>query len=217
MIKSPINIPMGSSGDCSIIHEDGVHKLVSRERGVWMTDYPIEVKQMWQAVEEVKASGRGLVGGLGLGVVAEFLTNKEEVKIIDIIERSKDVINLTSPYLSNKEKVNIIEADIYEYIKNLESWDYDFAILDTWQGESAETWIIQVMPLQRLIANKFGKQNVHCWVEDNMKVELLKILTEKEPYWILDKMPMPMSEEKALWFMENVGLPEWEKIYGEKI
>ncbi len=215
--KSPIELPEATSGDFRIEHHDGIHKLVGKETGIWMTDYPIEVKQMYEAVVAVNASGIGLVGGLGLGVVAEFLGERDSVKSLDIIERSQDVVNLVAKNLIYQEKFNIIVEDINVFLRQLTEWPYDFAILDTWMGSSAETWLVQVLPQRRLIANRFGKQNVHCWVENEMKAELLKLLTTKSPYWILSKMSMPMSNEDALWFMDNVGLPEWEEKYGDKI
>jgi hypothetical protein len=218
IIKSPIDIPVGSSGELSIERlEDGTHRLISEKSGTWMTDLPIEVLQMNESVEDVNASGRGLVGGLGLGVVAEMLGAKDGVTSVDIVEISQDVVNLVKDHLPHKDKFNIIVKDIKEFLGDLTSWPYDFAILDTWKGQSAETWLIQVLPLRRLIANKFGAQNVNCWVEREMKVELLKILTTKKPYWMLSKLPMPMSEEDAIWFMDNVGSKDWEVIYGQCI
>ncbi len=221
MYKSPIDIPIQSIGDCSIEHdwEDGrkIHRLRSREYGIWMSDTELEVKQMKDAVDSVKAKGEGLVGGLGLGVVTEFLGEVADVISIDIVDNSKDTVDLVLKHLKSKNKCNIFIKDIYDYVGGLKSWKYDFAILDTWQGIGKEVWLLQVMPLRRMIANKFGNVNIYNWTEDTMFDEMIKELTTKKPYWILEKLPMPMSLKDAKWFLENVGLPEWEVIYGKKV
>lgn len=219
--KSPISIPEQIIGECQIIHnfEGGrkTHLLVSKSNGTWMTDVDSEIDQMHQAIREVRAHGKGLVGGLGLGIVAELLGKLGDVTSIDIVERSYDVVNLVMPNLKCKNKCRVIVGDIYDFIKSLKSWDYDFAIFDTWRGVGKEIWLLQVMPLRRIIANKFGKVNLHNWREYDMFLEVTKTLTTKKPYWILDKLPLPMSASDAIWFTQNVGLPEWEKLYGDKI
>jgi hypothetical protein len=216
-VQSPIKIPISSVGDLRIEHHGDIHKLVSKTDGVWMTDLPIEVQQMKDSVEAVNAQGKGLVGGLGLGVVAEFLGEKAEVTSVDIVEASQDVVDLVLQHLPHKDKINVYVNDIMRFLRALSEWPYQFAILDTWISQSAETWLVKVLPMRRIIANKFGKQNVYCWVEEEMKIELLQILTTRSPYWILSELPMPMAKEDALWFMDNVGLPEWEEKYGKKI
>lgn len=221
MNKSPIDIPIQTIGDCSIGHdwENGrkIHRLISREYGLWMSDNELEIVQMKEAVDTVKAKGKGLVGGLGLGVVVEFLGEIDDVTSIDVVDNSKDTVDLVLKHLKSKDKCNIFVKDIYDFIAGLKTWGYDFAILDTWQGIGKEVWLLQVMPLRRMIANKFGKINIYNWTEDTMFDEMIKVLTTKKPYWILEKLPMPMSLEDAKWFLKNVGLPEWEKIYGDKV
>lgn len=147
----------------------------------------------------------------------EFLGEIKDVASIDIVDNSKDTADLVLQYLKSKDKCHIFIKDIYDFIEELKSWEYDFAILDTWQGTGKEVWLLQVMPLRRMIANKFGKQNVYNWTEDTMFDEMIELLTTRKPYWILEKLPMPMSQKDAKWFLENVGLPKWEKIYGDKV
>lgn len=218
---SPIDIPIQTVGDCSIEHEiiNGrkIHHLVSHKYGLWMSDTEQEVREMQDAVDAVKARGKGLVGGLGLGVVVEMLGAKEEVTSIDVVDNSHDTVDLVVKHLKCKDKVNVIFSDIYDFMRDLNVWEYDFVILDTWQGTGKEAWLLQVMPLRRMIANKFGKVSIHNWAEDIMYAEMMEVLTNKKPYWILDQLPMPMSSKDAKWFLDNVGSEEWEKRYGEKV
>ena len=221
MYPTPINIPEQTVGDCTIKHEweNGrkIHRLISQQYGLWMSDNVLEIKQMKEAVEVTKAKGKGLVGGLGLGVVIEFLGERPGVTQIDVVDNSQDTVDLVLPYLKWRAKCNIIIEDIFKFVQELKTWDYDFAILDTWQGIGKEVWLLQVMPLRRMLANKFGKVNLYNWTEDTMFDEMIELLTTRKPYWILDELPMPMTKKDAKWFLQNVGLPEWEKKYGDKV
>lgn len=218
---SPIDIPIQSIGDCRIEHDfvggRKIHRLISEKYGLWMSDSELEVKEMQEAVDAVKAHGKGLVGGLGLGVVVELLGEKREVDSIDVVDNSKDTVDLVVKYLKCKNKLNVMISDIYKFFRELKVWDYDFVVLDTWQGTGKEAWLLQVMPIRRMIANKFGHVNIYNWAEDTMLVEMMEILTTKNPFWILDKLPIPMSNEDARWFLDNVGFKEWENKYGDKV
>ena len=141
---------------------------------LWMSDEPQELRQMAEAIEDYKARGRVLVGGLGLGIIATWLAQQKAVLSVDVVERSPEVIALVKPHQSG---YGVIEADIYEYCASLwGEWPYDSAFLDTWQGTNEMTWWERVMPLRRIIANRFGKQSVYCWAEDQMLGQVRRAL-----------------------------------------
>lgn len=99
------------------------HELSEEGHGVWMTDLPIEQRQTDELIR--KASGRVLVGGLGLGYAVVALAAKRAVKEIVIVERSPDIINLVmEPTLatiaanksSRSTRVTCVEADLFDYL-----------------------------------------------------------------------------------------------------
>ena len=253
LIKSPINLPEGTSGKFSIVHGKGdkfdvvssresfltgkkssvvifdepikVHKLTD-QNGVWMTDVPIEVRQMRDAVKQLRPEGKVLVGGLGLGVVTTLLVNHPRVDKVVTIEKSVDVVALAT---RGQFVGEVIVADIYEWLATLPVWDFDCAFFDTWRGSNEGEWWYSVFPLRRIIANRFGKQRYQCWSEDIMLGQVMRKLTfadgvqfnpilktpiEWKPHWFY-RMETPFTWREAHWFVKNIGLPKWEEKYGE--
>lgn len=196
-----------------------IHCLNDRNYGTWMTDLPIELNQMATAIDEMNLHGNVLVGGLGLGVMPTWMTSLHFVDNIVVVERSIDVIKLCGKNVDFEIK----HDDIATSIRRIKKWNYDHVFLDTWQGTNEGTWWQHVFPLRRLIGNRFGKQKIYCWGEKIMLAQILqklrhtdgKILGFKwEPHWHY-KNQEPMSEEESRFFVENIGLPEWEKTYGD--
>jgi hypothetical protein len=186
-----------------------IHELVQDGFGTWMTDNPEELNQIGEMMHDVCPKGRILVGGLGLGIVAHTLAMRPIVDKIVVVEKNKHVIKLCA-----REGYEVVCADVLEYLKKTLD-RFDFYLLDTWQGTGEGVWWNQVMPLRRIIRQRWGaKPAVHCWAEDIMIGQLRRSLMEKPPHWYYDGLPMPMSPSKAHVFLSNVGLPVWEKRYG---
>ena len=60
-----------------------------------------------------RAHGDVLLTGLGLGLTARWLCNNCQVRKIDVVEISQDVIDLVAPHLP--DKVHVIRADAYRF------------------------------------------------------------------------------------------------------
>lgn len=140
-----------------------VHKLVGPE-GVWMSDIPAELVQMQRELASHVRGGKVLIGGLGLGLVANMVAKKSSVKQVTVIERQPEVIKLVEPYLD--AKVTVTEGDIFEYLNPVGKGYFDIALLDTWQGTGEWVWQTEVVPLRRLIGDKIKR--VYCWQEQTM-------------------------------------------------
>lgn len=243
-IKSPISIPEKIVGDISISHSyiketdiisvreafltgkkplsikyenpQLVHTLKSKKYGIWMTDLPIEIRQIKDFLQKYNPKGTILIGGLGLGLIAHFLAKKRNVQNIVIIEINPNIINLVEPYLP--KKCHVIKKNIYNYFIDIQTWNYDYAFIDCWQGTSATTWWKEILPLKRRLGNKFGlNNNVHYWAKDIMLGQVLQSLTSSIPHWYMQYLPVPMSLENAHYFVHHVGEPHWEKLYGKAI
>jgi hypothetical protein len=149
-----------------------IHRLEHKDEGQWMSDIPQELVQM--AAFAKGAAGEVLIAGLGLGLLAHLVAKKPGVKRVDIIEISPEVIRLCGRTLPRKCRV--IQRDIVDFIKNQEVWFWDRAYFDTWQGTNEATWHETILPLRRLVQNKFGSVHLQCWAEDEMKGQVVRSL-----------------------------------------
>jgi hypothetical protein len=189
-----------------------VHELSEDGVGVWMTDSPEELEQIAHVMRTIRPSGSVLVGGLGLGVLATVLQNHPAVDNVAVVEKSQDVINLCRP-----RRVAIIHDDIFDYLRRTKT-EYDTYYLDTWQATNEGEWWRTVMPLRRIIANRWGKKPVWCWAEDIMLGQCkVSAMHQGGLHWYYRCLPKSPSMRTVNDFFRNVGLPSWEKRYGAKV
>lgn len=222
----------GKTPAYAILKEDRiVRSLVEDEHGVWMTDLPEELNQITEMLHEVKPRGKILVGGLGLGCVAERLAQLGEhllePLIVDVVERSKQVIDLCGRARCRY----LIEGDVLEYLRNPATPRYDFYLLDTWQGTNEDTWWSEVVPQRRAIRQRWGsKPKIHCWAEDIMLGQVARTATNAlllgHRHWYYEVLPSASNEfvkqpELAAgcvaMLTQDVGSKDWEKLFGRKL
>jgi spermidine synthase len=78
----------------------------------------------------LRAKGRILVTGLGLGCVVRGLLANPAVEHVTCIEKSPDVMKLVAPYMP-RDRLTIIQADALEWAKFNED-HFDYAWHDLW-------------------------------------------------------------------------------------
>lgn len=101
----------------------------------WMSIKPSELETLTDSIS--KAHGRVLTFGLGLGYYAYMVSQKAEVSLVTVVERSKEVIELFKKYIlpqfGHPEKVKIISSDAFEYIDTVMTPGmYDYVLADLW-------------------------------------------------------------------------------------
>lgn len=187
-----------------------VHELVSEDVGIWMTDLPEEINQIQEMLHTIRPHGRVLVGGLGLGLLPWFLA--QQGADVVVVENNPDVIKLC-----RQPGYRVQEDDITAFLRwHVEPFSY--YLLDTWQGTNEATWWEDVMPLRRIIRQRFGvKPYIWCWAEDIMLGQLMATLTTCPAHWYFQYLPMPMSPNMAHSFLHHVGWPAWEKRFGAAV
>jgi len=192
-----------------------IHQLCDKKRGVWMTDLPEELNQIYEAIYYLQPFGNVFVGGLGLGLLPKILTKHPDVFSVTVVERDARIIKLSQD--SGAQRV--IHDDLYSYL--ITSPRFNSYMLDTWQGTSEGTYWSEVLPARRLIGNKhmgFVTPKVWCWAEDIMRGQCIRsILNPRVRYWYYSIFPKKMSGADCMWFFNNVGSAVWEKKYGEKL
>lgn len=184
-----------------------VHELFEEDRGVWMTDLPEELNQIAEALWNVQPEGRVLVGGLGLGLLAAALSERDGVDEVVVVERSPEVIELCA-----QDGYEVVQADIGEYLRTKDP-GFDCYMLDTWQGTNEATWWSDVFPLRRTIRQRWDAgPKVHCWAEDIMLGQVRASLLQPHRHWKYAKLPL-MTPDEADLFLTSIGTPAWERDF----
>lgn len=123
-----------------------------------------------------RAFGDILIGGLGIGMIILPLQDKEDVKSITIIEKSKDIVDMISNQLSFNDKVTIINDDIFTYKpKNVK---YDCIYIDIWNYVNSDVYNDEMKPLKnkyrRYLKLKKDSPNrfISCWAEEQAKKDM---------------------------------------------
>lgn len=119
------------------------------------------------------ANGRVLIAGLGIGLILNSLKEKvksKEITSITVVEKSKDVIDLVSPYFMDIP-IKYVNEDIFEY-KTKEKFDTIY--FDIWPVISEDN-----LEDIKLLHNKFknnldrtyGNHWMNSWMNEHLKRE----------------------------------------------
>jgi len=107
----------------------------------------------------IRAHGRVLINGLGLGTVLHPLLNKHVVESVTVIEFNQEVIDLVAPSFLHNPKVVIIKGDAYTHPVE----DYDFIWHDIWSDIDPAN-----LPLMEKLERRYAGHCVWqgCWTKD---------------------------------------------------
>lgn len=141
------------------IYEDGL---------LWMSCDPSEINTMKKPIEE--AYGHVLVLGLGLGYYPYFISQKEEVKKITIIEKEKDCIELFQNELIGvfdyANKIEVIHQDALEYLASISENEVDVVFADLWHN--AEDGIKLYEKIKKYESKHTCTKFIY-WLENSLK------------------------------------------------
>lgn len=102
----------------------------------------------------LRAKGRVLITGLGLGCVVRGCLANPAVSHVTCIERSLDVLHLVAPYMPS-DRLSIIHADALDWTARHDV-EFDCAWHDLWSNPDRHEEHLQLMHT-RLICNMHGK------------------------------------------------------------
>lgn len=145
-----INIDIGKIDNCEITKEDNLYTLlVDGER--WMAeDLTTFESSLSQYSSYELAYGKVLCSGFGFGILALWLSQKDNVESITVIEKNQGVIDL---FLRNNilpDNVNIILSDMDEY----QTQDhYDCILLDHYEYDTTDEKINSARKVAQNIPN----------------------------------------------------------------
>lgn len=201
----------GQKGPNALVYDTATrwHKLKG-PTGTWMTDLPVEQRQMEECLKGLK--GRILVGGLGLGLAAHILNQRKAVTHVDVVELAPEVIKLVGPWINSRWQpkgkdrgwlVNIIQGELLTYLKNYQGRPYDYAFFDIWQNDNEQTFFTTVVPLYQASEGKVKHPPIN-WNEDVMRGQLLFSI-QNRLLFLSEEAQQKLPDAKR--FLEQ---PPWE-------
>lgn len=226
-----------------VLFKDGrvIHSL--RRRGkdgrTMMTDIPQEIYDHEKPISN--AHGDVLVGGLGLGYYPSCIINKPEVRSVTVIEKEQEIIDMVKPYIDKRIVVKC--ADLFDYLKTGHAI-FDYAYFDIWYQTGENAYISYVLPLRRLVWNRYGKKEVDYWKEKEMLGQFESGIAQamlfgkfRDDFDDKKLLDHPCPIRRAIYrkagypfvkkevdkqyrkFFKDIGSPQWEKAwgFGEKI
>ncbi len=141
-----------------------------RDGKVIMSNTPAEIDDHKPFIR--KAYGKVLVGGLGLGMVLKCLLDKKSVTKVTVVEKSPDVIKLVASAYTDDPRVEIVNADIFEYVP---SERYDCAWFDIWDDISGEEY-----PEMKRLHRRYG--HYVDWSDSWLRKASMKLYKENAKY-----------------------------------
>lgn len=177
--------------------------------GVWMTDLPIEQQQHRNALSRMR--GDVLVGGLGLGLAANWLAASPEVESVTVVEISKEVVHLVGPHLRDpRGKIRVVRQDLFKYLKG-HRISFDWAFYDIWQSDGEGTFFETVCPLRKASIPFVEDSRVVCWNEDVMRGQLAMSLWSRASFTGIPESEGGLSlkrlahpEDRSIWMEWSV-------------
>lgn len=114
----------------------------------------------------LNAHGNVLIGGLGIGLILLAVQDKEDVSHITVIEKNKEVIDLIADQLPLNGKVEIVNADVFDYVPTEK---YNTIYMDIWNYINEDVYNQQMRPLmnryRRYLVPKSEDESryINCW------------------------------------------------------
>jgi spermidine synthase len=111
----------------------GTYAVLRVNDQIMMSDTPAErISNKWAVL---KARGRVLLAGLGIGMLAHAILKKDTVTELVIIEKELDVITLITPTLPKDPRLSVVYSDIFTWMPP-EGMKFDTIYFDIWADAS---------------------------------------------------------------------------------
>lgn len=106
---------------------------------IWMSITEMEIETSREALDNVGNAENLLVFGLGLGYFPYMCSLIETTKKITIVEYNEKIIELFNTYIlpqfKFKDKIEVIHADMFEYLNREFTDKFDYVYVDTWEND----------------------------------------------------------------------------------
>lgn len=132
-LSAPITVPR-----LGFFSEEVTFPAVYEGEMPWVSVCPSEISSM--SPDVMRAHGRVLVLGLGLGWYPYRISLLPSVKSVTVVELSGEVIRLFRdhllPQFEQGEKLHLVQADAFDYLEQLKPGQFDFCYADIWESQT---------------------------------------------------------------------------------
>lgn len=134
-----------------------------------MHDVPAELKTHLNFM--LKARGRVLINGLGLGCVARGCLANPNVREVTVVERDRDVLKLVGRYMPKVRRFRLVWADALSFTKKMNS-RFDCAWHDLWSDSDRNEEHLHVLhgALLKECARKVRFQGAWSFPQDMKRI-----------------------------------------------
>lgn len=137
-----------------------------------MSNTPMEMATNLEFL--LKAHGKVLIGGLGIGLIILPLLDNENIGHITVIEKSQDVIDLVNRQLNlPPEKVTIVCGDVF---KNPQTEKFNTIYMDIWSAINRDVFEDEMIPLmaayEQYLDPEDSESFFDCWCMKEAEHEL---------------------------------------------
>lgn len=148
----------------------GKYVCLTHRGEVIMSDTDMEKRTNAEFVH--RAHGKVLIGGLGIGLILLPAQQKSEVEKIVVLEKNQEVIDLVKDQLPLNEKVEIIKADVCDYVPTEK---FNTIYLDIWDFINTNVYEESMKPLlaryRKYLIPKADDPDryIDCWCKHQAK------------------------------------------------
>lgn len=153
--------------------EEFTYPAVLENERIWMSVTPNEIETMRGPL--VRARGRVLTYGLGLGYFAFHASEKAGVARVTVVERSPQALQLFTKYIlpqfSHPEKIQLVEADAFDFMERTDiSGQFDYVFADLWRDVSDGLALYKRLKMREKLYG--GKPVFDYWIEPTLRFYL---------------------------------------------
>lgn len=177
-----INIVDLSLGNARVLVENGVATLFVDDQ-IWMEE---DLDGLGSSIEMYPlydlAYGDVLLSGFGFGILAEWISQKENVRSVTVVEKSQEVVDIYMMNNALNDKVKIIIDDMSNFVT--ENY-YDCILLDHYQFEDNE---YKIKDIQNISKNVPNHSLIYSWAIELIYLEKIfnnrfELFLDQENRW----------------------------------
>lgn len=163
---------IGENDIYAMIHRIPCGKYIRLRHGIEVVMSDTDMEKRTNARFVANAHGNVLIGGLGIGMILLAIQDKSNVEKIIVVEKSEEVIELVKDQLPLNNKVEIVHADVWEYVPLCK---FNTIYMDIWNFINTDVYKDSMKPLlsryRKFLIAKEDDANryIDCWCRNEAK------------------------------------------------